>query len=190
MLSERGMMQIDSLTKLSKFIALVLRHKPEEIGLTLDGAGWANVVDLLSAMNEHGTPISAEQLRAIVGTDEKQRYQFSADFGRIRASQGHSIEIDLGYQPLEPPELLYHGTASRFVSSIKKTGLRKGKRHHVHLSISQGVATGVGKRYGRPVILTVAAAQMCRDGHAFYRSENNVWLTDHVPVQYISFPLD
>jgi putative RNA 2'-phosphotransferase len=169
---------------------MVLRHKPEEIGLKLDSAGWANVDELLAAMKGHGTPISHDQLVSIVETDNKKRYQFSEDGGRIRASQGHSIKIDLGYENQQPPEFLYHGTASRFISSIREIGLRKGDRHQVHLSTSKDVATSVGSRYGKPVILTIESARMHREGHEFCCSENNVWLTEHVPVQYILFPED
>jgi putative RNA 2'-phosphotransferase len=167
---------------------MVLRHEPEKIGLKLDAAGWANVDALLSAMQQYGVPITAEQLAKIVDTDDKSRYQFSPDGKRIRASQGHSIAVDLGYQPAKPPDVLYHGTATRFIESIRKTGLQKRDRHHVHLSVSTEVATTVGKRYGQPVSLVIDAAGMHRDGHVFYRSENNVWLTEEVPVRYISFP--
>lgn len=169
---------------------MVLRHKPEEIGLELDAGGWANVETLISSMQQHGIPITPEQLVTIVDTDEKNRYQFSADQKRIRACQGHSVAVDLGYQPQEPPDVLYHGTASRFIESIKKTGLQKRDRHHVHLSVSPEVAAVVGKRYGQPVILVIDAARMNRDGHHFYRSENNVWLAEDVPIQYIAFPSD
>lgn len=169
---------------------MILRHKPEEIGLELDAAGWANVDALLSAMQQHGFQITVDQLVKIVDTDEKSRYQFSNDRKRIRASQGHSIAVDLGYRPEEPPDVLYHGTASRFVESIRKIGLQKRDRHHVHLSVSPEVASAVGKRYGQPVILIIDAARMNRDGLVFYRSENNVWLTEEVPVRYISFPSD
>jgi putative RNA 2'-phosphotransferase len=181
-------MTTDKLTKLSKFLSLVLRHKPEEIGLELDAAGWANVDALLSSMQQHGIAITIDQLVKIVDTDEKSRYQFSPDRKHIRASQGHSLEVDLGYQPQQPPDVLYHGTASRFLESIQRTGLEKRNRHHVHLSASPDVAAAVGKRHGVPVILVIDAARMNRDGCIFYRSENNVWLTEEVPVRYISFP--
>lgn len=171
-------------------MSLVLRHKPEEIGLKLDAAGWANVDALVSAMQQHGVPITADQLAKVVDSDEKSRYQFSSDRKRIRASQGHSVAVDLGYQPEKPPDVLYHGTATRFIESIRKTGLQKRNRHHVHLSVSTKVAETVGKRYGQPVILIIDAAGMHRDDHAFYRSDNNVWLTEEVPARYISFPCE
>jgi putative RNA 2'-phosphotransferase len=144
----------------------------------------------MSAMQRHGTPITSDKLAAIVAEDEKQRYQFSEDKRRIRASQGHSVDVDLGYPAQEPPDVLYHGTAERFLESIRKAGLEKRARHHVHLSATPNTAVKVGKRYGRPVILSIAAGRMHRAGHQFYCSDNNVWLTDQVPVEYITFPSD
>ncbi len=169
----------------SKFLSLVLRHRPDVVGITLDAEGWVPVEDLLAACAQHGRAISREQLDAAVRTNDKQRFAFSADGTRIRANQGHSVPIDLGLAPVEPPELLYHGTVPRFLESIRRDGLTKGQRRHVHLSPDVGTATKVGQRRGRPVVLVVEACRMFRDGHTFYRSENGVWLTDAVPPEYI-----
>ncbi|MCL4205496.1 MAG: RNA 2'-phosphotransferase [Pirellulaceae bacterium] len=169
----------------SKFLSLVLRHRPDAIGITLDAEGWVSVEVLLAACAQHGRTISREQLDAVVRTNDKQRFAFSADGSRIRANQGHSLPVDLGLAPVEPPELLYHGTVSRFLESIRRDGLTKGKRHHVHLSPDIQTATKVGQRRGRPVVLVIEAGRMFREGHTFYRSENGVWLTDAVPPDYL-----
>jgi putative RNA 2'-phosphotransferase len=169
----------------SKFLSLVLRHRPDVIGITLDAEGWVPVEDLLAACAQHGRAISREQLNVVVCTNDKQRFAFSADGSRIRANQGHSVPIDLGLVSVQPPELLYHGTVPRFLESIHQEGLTKGNRHHVHLSPDMETATKVGQRRGRPVILVIEAGRMFRDGHEFYQSENGVWLTDAVPPEYI-----
>jgi putative RNA 2'-phosphotransferase len=174
-------------TRVSKFLSLVLRHRPEKIGVTLDHGGWVAVPDLLRALGEHGLPLSPEELREVVRTNDKQRFALSPDGSRIRASQGHSVEIDLGYEPAMPPAALYHGTAERFLPSIKEQGLVKGRRHHVHLSERGETALAVGRRYGRPVVLEVASGAMHAQGHEFFRSANGVWLTEHVPARYITF---
>jgi putative RNA 2'-phosphotransferase len=174
--------------KISKFLSLVLRHKPETIGLALDEAGWISVSELLQACQQHGFPISLKELQAVVANNDKKRFAFSPDETLIRASQGHSIKIDLGYQPLEPPEILYHGTVERFLVSIMEKGLVKGERHHVHLSPDMAMATKVGARRGKPVILTVESGQMYRDGYLFYQAANGVWLTEYVPASYLSKP--
>jgi putative RNA 2'-phosphotransferase len=176
------------LVKISKFLSLVLRHKPEEIGITLDSAGWVAVEDLLSACAAHKFPLSLEQLRLVVGENDKKRFEFSEDGTLIRASQGHSVEVDLEYEPKSPPEVLYHGTPEQFVASIRAQGLLKGSRHHVHLSMDVATAMKVGERRGKPVVLRVKAAEMQRAGHSFYLSTNGVWLTDHVPARFIEFP--
>ena len=175
-------------TRLSKFLSLILRHQPEKVGLTLDEAGWVGVTELLDALTSHGHPITRETLLHIVATSEKKRFALSADGKRIRASQGHSVEVELGYAPATPPPLLYHGTVDRFLNSIREKGLIKGDRHHVHLSPDTTTATTVGARRGKPVLLTIDAAAMAREGVLFYVSANGVWLTDHVPVQFIVFP--
>jgi putative RNA 2'-phosphotransferase len=171
--------------KISKFLSLVLRHKPETVGLTLDPAGWVSVMELLQACAQHNIPLSLEELQVVVATNDKQRFAFSEDGRRIRASQGHSVEVELGYQAAEPPEFLYHGTVERFLPSIRTKGLLKGQRHHVHLSPDVATAAKVGSRRGQPVILRVSSGQMYQDRYAFYQSANGVWLTDHVPPQYV-----
>jgi putative RNA 2'-phosphotransferase len=173
--------------KISKFLSLVLRHQPELIGLLLDEAGWVSVEELLVACHQHGTAISREQLDEIVTANDKKRFSFSEDGSLIRANQGHSVEIELGYDPVMPPAKLFHSTAERFLAPIKEQGLLKGKRHHVHLSADIETATKVGQRHGKPVVLPVDAEKMQQDGFTFYLSTNGVWLTEHVPVPYLMF---
>lgn len=173
------------LAKTSKFLSLVLRHEPGKIGLVLDAAGWVAVDELLAACAAHGVKLDRALLETVVRQNDKQRFSFSADGTRIRANQGHSVEIELGYAPATPPELLYHGTATRFLASIRQQGLLKGARHHVHLSADVETATRVGQRHGQPVVLTVQAAAMVEDGFTFYLSANGVWLTEQVPVAYL-----
>lgn len=169
----------------SKFLSLVLRHNPQKIGLTLDPSGWVSVETLLAALAKHGHPLTRPQLEEIVSTNEKKRFAFNEDKTQIRASQGHSIPVELGYQAQPPPPLLYHGTATRFEGSIRKQGILKGDRHHVHLSADKETATKVGQRHGQPVVLTIDAPAMVSQGHVFLKSENGVWLTDHVPPQFL-----
>ncbi len=171
--------------KLSKFLSLVLRHKPETIGLKLTHEGWANTSELIEKMSAQGTKINLETLKNIVETNNKKRFIFNSDQSLIRANQGHSIQIDLGLQPQQPPSILYHGTATRFLDSIMKTGIEKRDRHHVHLSADIDTAKDVGQRHGKPVILEVNAAAMYDDGIHFYISDNNVWLVDHVAPNYL-----
>jgi putative RNA 2'-phosphotransferase len=174
----------------SKFLSLVLRHEPERVGLKLGEAGWIEVKELLQAVNQHGTPLTLDQLKHVVATSDKKRFAFSDDGLRIRASQGHSVEVDLQYEPQTPPDLLYHGTATRFLDSIRKDGLKRMERHHVHLSAGTNVTLQVGARHGKPVLLTIRAGEMTRAGHVFFRSANGVWLVDHVPAQFIDFPTE
>lgn len=169
----------------SKFLGLVLRHDPDRIGLKLDDSGWVGVDELLQAVNRQGVPLTLEQLRHVVATNDKKRFAFSKDGLRIRASQGHSIEVNLQYEPQTPPEVLYHGTPERFIESIGATGLNKGQRHHVHLSPDPHTASKIGQRRGRSVVLAIRRGNMHRAGHVFYRSANGVWLVDHVPPQCI-----
>jgi putative RNA 2'-phosphotransferase len=178
----------DRSIKISKFLSLVLRHQPETIGITLSAEGWVPVADLLEAMEAHGLGVNLEELRHVVERNDKQRFSLSADGALIRANQGHSIEVDLGYEPCVPPETLYHGTTERFLPSIRERGLLRGKRHDVHLSEQRETATAVGSRYGRPIVLKIASERMNKEGHLFFRSANGVWLTEHVPVDYIEFP--
>jgi uncharacterized protein (TIGR02452 family) len=174
--------------RVSKFLSLVLRHDPARIGISLDDAGWTDVDALLAACVAHGVVISRAELDEVVATSDKQRYAFSDDHTRIRANQGHSVPVSLGLPPTPPPETLYHGTVEAAVAGIKADGIKKGARHDVHLSADLDTATKVGGRRGKALILTVRAGAMADAGHVFYRSENGVWLTDHVPPQFIEFP--
>ncbi len=176
------------ITRKSKFLSLILRHEPGRVGLTLDSAGWVSVEELLEAVNRHGVSLTLEQLQHIVATSDKKRFAFSEDSLRIRASQGHSVEVDLQYTPQTPPEILYHGTAMRFLDSIRQKGLQRMQRHHVHLQPETATALQVGARHGKPVLLSIRAGEMHGAGHVFYCSANGVWLTDHVPPQFINFP--
>lgn len=169
--------------KASKFLSLVLRHKPEKIGIQLDPHGWAKVSEILMNMN-----LTMEDLEHIVDTDSKQRYSFNDDKTLIRANQGHSIPIDLELKAIEPPETLYHGTVGKFLDSIRREGLRRQNRQYVHLSKDVETALAVGRRRGSPVVLRIASGRMYKDGFAFFLSENGVWLTDEVPSSYIRFP--
>ena len=172
--------------KESKFLSLVLRHHPESIGISLDIHGWAEVNVLIKNMKRKFPVFSLKILEEIVATDSKQRYAFSEDNTKIRANQGHSLAVELELLPQTPPECLYHGTASRFVESILKSGLQKQTRQHVHLSIDITTATKVGARHGKPVIFKVNTMAMHKAGYVFYLSANGVWLTDMVPPKYLS----
>lgn len=176
------------LLHLSKFLSLVLRHRPEQIGITLDPQGWVEVATLLQAAQHHGVAIDQASLLRVVAENDKQRFALSADGQFIRASQGHSLPVDLAREALAPPEQLYHGTASRYLAAIKHEGLQRRSRQHVHLSADQATAITVGQRHGKPVVLTVQAGRMAAAGFTFYRSANGVWLTDAVPVDYLEFP--
>ncbi|NHQ90639.1 RNA 2'-phosphotransferase [Janthinobacterium lividum] len=179
----------DHLVNTSKFLSLILRHAPEKIGLALDPQGWADIAQLLALATQHGRRISREQLDDVVARDSKTRYAISADGLRIRANQGHSLAaVDIALPPATPPAMLYHGTASRFVEAIRAGGLLPGARNHVHLSSNRETAVAVGARHGKPVVLSVDAAAMQAQGHAFYVSDNGVWLTQAVPVAFIGFP--
>ncbi|MEM7777424.1 MAG: RNA 2'-phosphotransferase [Pseudomonadota bacterium] len=170
----------------SKFLSYVLRHHPEAIGLELDNAGWTDVDDLIAKANAQGRRLDRDLIVAVVVGNDKQRFKLSQDGQRIRASQGHSRQVDLGLEPITPPELLYHGTAERFLDSILADGLVPRDRQHVHLSADVPTAIAVGQRHGRPVVLRVAAGAMANDGHTFYRSDNGVWLTDRVPAERLT----
>lgn len=177
-----------TLRRLSKLLSLVLRHQPQQLGLTLDSAGYVEVDQLLAACAAQGQPISRELLHEVVSRNDKQRFAFSPDGRRIRASQGHSIPVDLAYAPQPPPEVLYHGTVATALAAIRADGLSKRARHHVHLSLSRKEAERVGGRRGRPVVLSVRAGAMAAAGFLFFRSDNGVWLTEHVPPLYLIFP--
>lgn len=172
--------------RIGKFLSLVLRHDPAKIGIELDENGWANVKELIEKCKKHRCHFSFDDLVEIVETNDKQRYSFNEKRNKIRANQGHSIDIDLALSPVEPPEFLYHGTATRFLSSIMEEGIVKGSRQHVHLSEDKETATKVGSRHGKATILTIMTGKMHRDGILFYQSDNGVWLTDYVDVKYIT----
>lgn len=174
------------LKHISKFISLVLRHRPELIDLTLDEQGWADVDELINKASATGTIIDKDILNVIVVTNDKQRFAFNEDKTKIRANQGHSIAIDLHLQPKAPPAILYHGTAEQYLNGIINIGLKKKTRQHVHLSANIETARAVGSRHGKPIILTIDALKMHQDGYIFYLSDNKVWLTDNVPTIYIS----
>ena len=173
-----------TLNEISKLISLVLRHKPETLGLTMDSHGWVETKELIEKLNEM-QPFNMDMLEEIVRTDNKQRYSFNADKTRIRANQGHSIPVDLELLPQEPPKLLYHGTATRFADCIEREGLKPMTRQYVHLSAQHDTAVAVGKRHGAPVIYEVDAEAMQKAGFLFYCSENGVWLTAEVPPVYL-----
>ena len=171
------------LTKTSKFLSLVLRHKPEEIGVKLDTNGWTDIVDLCKKAN-----IKWQDLKEIVEKNNKKRFEISNDGTKIRACQGHSVEVDLKLESKVPPQFLYHGTSDRFIDSIKKEGLKVQNRNHVHLSEDRDTANKVGQRHGgRTVILMVKSFEMYEAGFEFYQSTNGVWLTNCVPYNYITF---
>lgn len=174
------------LKRISKFLSFVLRHQPAFIGLELDANGWANVQELLAKMKSHGYEVSNELLEHVVSTNNKKRFAFDESNTMIRASQGHSIEVELELQETAPPEILYHGTAEKNIASILETGLQKLDRNHVHLSSDIVTAKAVGGRHGKPRIFTVSAAQMRQQGFVFYLSENKVWLTEGVPPQFLT----
>jgi putative RNA 2'-phosphotransferase len=174
------------LSKLSKLMSLVLRHTPEEIGLVLDDQGWADVEDLITKMNQYGTSCSKSLIVQIVENSDKQRFAFSSDQSRIRANQGHSVAIDLALTPQQPPDFLFHGTATKFLASIWEKGLLAGKRQYVHLSTDQETARSVGMRHGQAVVLQVNTGLMYQEGFIFFLSENGVWLTKNIPVKYLN----
>ena len=173
-----------SLKSTSKFISLILRHKPETIGITLDEHGWANVDELIEGISRT-QPFDREMLEEIVATDEKGRYSFNEDKTLIRANQGHSISVDVELEEKIPPEILYHGTGEKYVASIDEQGLIPKSRLYVHLSKDEETAKKVGSRHGKPVIYRVKSGQMSRDGIPFFLSANGIWLVKEVPVKYL-----
>jgi putative RNA 2'-phosphotransferase len=177
-----------SLVQISKFLSYVLRHRPDKVGLTLDDQGWVDVGALLDSCTLNGYALSRETIERVVTTNDKQRFTISEDGTRIRANQGHSLSVNLGYEPAKPPAQLYHGTAERNLMSIRLQGLKKGKRHHVHLSTDEATARSVGSRHGKPVVLRVRASEMAAAGIEFFLSANGVWLTDSVPAAYLDYP--
>lgn len=173
-----------SLNETSKYISLILRHKPETIGITLDEHGWANVDELIAGIAKTQS-FDMAMLEEIVATDNKQRYSFNEDHTLIRANQGHSIPVDVELKEIVPPEILYHGTGEKYVASIDEQGLIPKSRLYVHLSKDEETAVNVGKRHGKPVVYKVHSGEMHRDGYVFYQSVNGVWLTKSVPVKYL-----
>lgn len=173
-------MNAEKLKRISKRMSYILRHQPDSVSLTLAPGGWVAVDDLLAAIQ-----VSREQMDEVVFTNDKQRFEYSEDATQIRARQGHSAQVDLQYESAMPPDLLFHGTATRFLESIFEKGLIKGQRHHVHLSIDREMMIAVGSRHGKPVVLEVNAKQMVDDGNQFFVTGNHVWLTEHVPPQYL-----
>ena len=174
----------------SKFLSKHLRHQPEQLGLTLGVGGWVPVDELLQACAAHQFPMTRAELDEVVARNDKQRFSFDPTGDLIRANQGHSVEVDLQLEAVTPPEVLYHGTGEQFIEPILREGLRKMSRQHAHLSRDTETARKVGSRHGKPAILQVAAGTMYHDGYIFYCSANGVWLTDHVPAQYLTLLAD
>jgi putative RNA 2'-phosphotransferase len=163
----------------SKFLSYILRHKPDAIGLDLDPEGWADIEELIEKAD---IPITRDLVHEVVATSDKKRFAISADGLSIRANQGHSVAVDLGLEPVEPPEFLYHGTATRFLGNIKAQGLLPQNRQYIHLSADHDTAVSVGQRHGKPVVLIIPALQMHQQGHQFFQAKNGVWLTKLVPA--------
>jgi putative RNA 2'-phosphotransferase len=172
-------------TQISKFLSLVLRHQPQHIGIVLDEQGWTDVNMLIEKVQKNGLNLTPKVLTYIVDTNAKKRFAFNNDRSKIRASQGHSVKVDLHYAPQVPPAILYHGTGIQSVNNILAQGLLKMKRHHVHLSADIETAIKVGRRHGKPVVLQIDALAMADLGYAFFLSDNGVWLTEQVPARYI-----
>lgn len=172
------------LKDISKYISLILRHKPETIGISLDEHGWADVGELINGINRT-QPFNMEMLARIVAEDEKQRYSFNEDKTLIRANQGHSVPVDVELEELKPPEYLYHGTGEKYTASIDENGLIPKSRLYVHLSSDVETAVKVGNRHGRAVVYRVCTGRMYENGYHFYKSVNGVWLTKKVPAEYI-----
>ena len=176
----------DNIVTASKYLSLLLRHKPEVIGLSLDAEGWAEIEDIVRLTAGRRTQLTKNLIEEITATSDKKRFVISEDGTRIRANQGHSIVVDLNLDPRNPPEILFHGTATRFLESILRQGLSKGNRQYVHLSPDKATALKVGQRHGKPVILSIAAQSMQESGYVFFLSANGVWLTEHVPARFLS----
>lgn len=175
-----------SLKEIGKFLCLILRHKPEVIGISLDEHGWANVNDLINGINKQ-RDFDMQTLEKIVATDEKQRYSFNEDKTKIRANQGHSINVDVELEEAAPPQYLYHGTATKYMDSILATGIIPKSRLYVHLSVDTDTAISVGKRHGKPIVFRIRSKAMYDQGFKFYQSKNGVWLVDRVPVEFIEW---
>lgn len=181
-----GTIRPNPMARVSNFLSLILRHQPQRIGLSLDAGGWANVDELTSKAQAKGVKIDREGILEAVRNNDKQRFALSEDGSRIRANQGHSIPVELGLLAITPPDVLFHGTAQRFLESILATGLEPRNRQHVHLSADHATAVTVGTRHGKPVVLRVDAAAMAAAKFSFYRSDNGVWLTGSVPPDFLA----
>ena len=172
-------------TALSKNLSYILRHKPDAVGITLDDAGWTGTDALIDALARSGKAVTREQLEEVVATSPKKRFELSGDGSRIRARQGHSVSVELGYEPATPPQYLFHGTPRTSLDSILSTGLNRAKRHHVHMSTNKAIMLEAARRRGEPVLLRIDAAAMHEAGHAFFLTGNDVWLTEAVPPRFI-----
>ncbi len=170
----------------SKFLSLVLRHAPEKIGIKLDANGWVSIAELLQKMAVPGQSLTRDELQTLVDTNSKKRFTISEDGLQIRAAQGHSVKVDLGVSASVPPDTLFHGTATKNLSSIFSKGLLAGSRQQVHLSMDKDTAIRVGQRHGKPSILIIDTVRMLQNGHHFFQADNGVWLTDHVPADCLS----
>ena len=178
-------MKTDNTKRISKFLSLVLRHKPHLIGIKLDFQGYTDVDKLILKMKEFGKSIDLQTLKYVVKTNNKKRFCFSENKTKIRANQGHSVEVELGYKSKTPPKVLFHGTSERSLSNILKIGLRKQNRHHVHLSKDITTAKSVGSRHGKAVVLEIASEKMHKQGYEFFQSTNGVWLVKKVPAEFL-----
>lgn len=177
--------------ELSKFLSLILRHKPETIEITLDHEGWTNIDILLRQMVKFEHPINIDELISVVEKSDKKRFQISKDQTKIRAVQGHSTtQVNRDFEALTPPNQLFHGTATRFLEHIQQEGLLAKERHHVHLSSDKNTAIKVGQRHGKPAVFRVDSQKMYKNNFEFYQSENGVWLTNHVPAEYLTLISD
>lgn len=173
-------------TDTSKFLSYVLRHEPEAIELTLDKEGWAVIDDLILRAGNKGYALDKDLIFNVVESSEKKRFTISEDGLRIRAAQGHSTQqVNITYAEKTPPDILYHGTATRFIAQIREQGLLALSRQYVHLSSDEDTAVQVGQRYGKPVLLKIKATDMYEKGFKFYQADNGVWLTAHVPYEFI-----
>lgn len=171
--------------KISKIMSYALRHKPEKLGIDVDKGGWTNMDKLVRALQDHFPDITYQIVVDVIQSNDKQRFTLSSNRDRVRAAQGHSLDVDLGYSTTRPPDRLFHGTSSNNYIGIMKHGINKGTRHHVHLSPDFETAKTVGSRKGKPLVLTIATNAMYADGYKFFKSDNGVWLTDFIPTQYI-----
>lgn len=176
----------DQLKQISKILSLVVRHQPEYLDIKLDNSGWADVTEIIAAMNRKGILVNQTIIEEVVKLNDKQRFVLNSDHSLIRANQGHSVEVDLELKPVVPSDELFHGTTDKFIDSIFASGLQKQDRHHVHLCENIQTAIAVGSRRGKPVLIKIDAATMYREGFSFYVSPNGVWLTDEVPADYLS----